>query len=190
MKKEILLPNPEAQMAAFGNLQNFAYLQPGPTYIPPSSSMYFSGGNMGQSLMDFLPAEKAADYLVEQYRQAVHPVAKIVHWASFRKRYDSFWAEIRSGIEPVGSLQALVFSVMFCGVVAMSEQDIMQHFAATKKELIDNFQQGAETALGRAQFLRTTKLETMQAFVMYMVGSNATLGRQSMLILSSDTPLP
>ena len=126
-------------------------------------------------MIDFLPAESAANYLIEQYKAAVHPICKIVHWGSFQKRYDNFWSELRSGIEPVGSLQALVFAALFCGVVSMSDEDVLKHFAATKKELVDNFQQGAETALGRAQFLRTTKLETMQAFVMYLVSTRGSL---------------
>ena len=73
------------------------------------------------------------------------------------------------GIEPVGSLQALVFAAMFSGVVSMPEEIIMHDFGVGKKDLVDNFQQGAETALVRANLLRTTKIETMQAFVMYMV---------------------
>ena len=51
----------------------------------------------------------------------------------------------------------------------MSEDLILRDFAVSKKDLVDNFQRGTETALSRANFLRTTKLETMQAFVMYMV---------------------
>ena len=58
---------------------------------------------------------------------------------------------------------------MFSAVVSMPEERILNDFAVSKKELIDNFQQGTETALGRANLLRTTKLETIQALVMYMV---------------------
>ena len=73
------------------------------------------------------------------------------------------------GIEPVGSLQAIVFAAMFSGVVSMPEDILMSEFAVAKKDLVENFQQGTETALVRANLLRTTKIETMQAFVMYMV---------------------
>lgn len=73
------------------------------------------------------------------------------------------------GIEPIGSLQALVFAALFSAVVSMPEDQILNAFAVSKKDLVDNFQQGAETALGSANLLRTTRLETMQAFIMYMV---------------------
>jgi hypothetical protein len=169
IKKEDFSPQLQGQPPPFGGYKDLQYLNPGSTYLPPASTMYFGNSGRTQSLIDFLPAESAANYLVEQYKRAVHPICKIVHWGTFQRRYENFWNELRAGIEPVGSLQALIFSAMFCGVVSMSEEEVLSHFAATKKELVDNFQQGAETALGRAQFLRTTKLETMQAFVMYMV---------------------
>lgn len=38
-----------------------------------------------------------------------------------------------------------------------------------KASLVDNFKLGTETALARANFLRTTKIEVLQAFVMYLV---------------------
>ena len=60
---------------------------------------------------------------------------------------------------------------MFSAVVSMSEDAILMEFGVSKKDLVDNFQMGTETALGRANMIRTTKIETLQAFVMYMVGS-------------------
>ena len=39
----------------------------------------------------------------------------------------------------------------------------------SKSSLLHNFKLGTETALARAGFLRTTKIEVLQAFVMYLV---------------------
>jgi len=58
---------------------------------------------------------------------------------------------------------------MFSGVVSMDEAIIERDFGVSKASLIENFRLGTETALGRANFLRTTKIETLQAFVMYLV---------------------
>lgn len=59
---------------------------------------------------------------------------------------------------------------MFSGVVSMEESAIIRDFGVSKSSLVDNFKLGTETALTRASFLRTTKTETLQAFVMYLVG--------------------
>lgn len=59
----------------------------------------------------------------------------------------------------------------------MPEETIVMEFGVSKKSLVENFQMGTETALGRANFIRTAKLETLQAFVMYMVGHNFSFYR-------------
>lgn len=76
------------------------------------------------------------------------------------------------GIEPPNPVQAMVFAVMFAGVVSMDPSDVIRDFGVAKSSLIDNFRLGTETALGRANFLRTTKIETLQAFVLYLVRLN------------------
>jgi hypothetical protein len=147
----------------------FHYLSPGPTYIPPSSGFFFAHGQYGASLIDFLPSKHAADKLLAHYWLAVHPVARTVHRPTFQKRYNLFWDEVALGIEPVGSLQAIVFAAMFAGVVSMPDHMVLRDFGAAKKDMLDNFQQGTETALARANILRTTRIETMSAFIMYLV---------------------
>ena len=166
---------------AIPKLHNF--LAPGPTYIAPTSGFFFATGNHGTSLIDFLPSRLAADRLLQQYWYAVHPIARMVHRPSLERRYETFWNEVQMGIEPVGSLQAVVFAAMFSGVVSMSEEVILRDFGVTKKALEENFQQGTETALTRANLLRTTKVETLQAFVMYMV---CTVSFEKSSLLSSS----
>ncbi|KAL8871718.1 MAG: hypothetical protein Q9174_002507 [Haloplaca sp. 1 TL-2023] len=144
-------------------------LAPGPNYIAPSSSFFFSNGQNAVSLGDFLPSKPIADRLLSQYWLAVHPLCRVVHRPSFQRRYDAFWEEVGMGIEPTGSLQAAVFAALFSGVVSLSEHDVLMVFGTSKKDLVDNFQMGTETALGRANVIRTTKIETLQALVLYMI---------------------
>ncbi|KAL8766431.1 MAG: hypothetical protein Q9209_006807 [Squamulea sp. 1 TL-2023] len=145
------------------------FLAPGPTYIAPSSSFFFSSGQSSTSLIDYLPSKLIANRLLNQYWLAVHPICRIVHRPSFQRRYHAFWADIEMGVEPTGSLQAVVFAALFSGVVSMSDNAILMEFGTSKKDLVDNFQMGTETALGRANVIRTTKVETLQALVMYML---------------------
>lgn len=164
------------------------FLAPGPTYLAPSSSFFLSSGGGATSLIDFLPSKIVADRLIAQYWEAVHPIARCVHRQSFQRRYAAFWDDVTSGIEPPNSLQALVFAAMFSGVVSMPDDSIVMQFGVAKKGLVDNFQTGTETALGRANFIRTAKVETLQAFIMYMVG-NASSSR-SLQFQHTTQPLP
>lgn len=102
---------------------------------------------------------------------AVHPIAQILHRPTFEKEYKAFWDEVSLGIEPPNSVQTIVFAAMFSGVISLDEAVIFRDFGVSKASIIDNFRLGTETALARANFLRTTKIETLQAFVMYLVRS-------------------
>jgi hypothetical protein len=152
------------------------FLRPGSGYIAPASSFFFGAAPTHQStLMHFLPSRGAADRLVQQYFYAVHPICKVLHRPSFEKEYENFWDDVNLSIEPPGSAQAVVFAVMFSGVVSMHEETVLRDFGVSKESVVDNFRLGTETALGRANFLRTTKVETLQAFVMYLVSHTPSL---------------
>ncbi|KAI9877433.1 MAG: hypothetical protein M1830_003918 [Pleopsidium flavum] len=146
-----------------------SFLEPGPAYIAPSSGFFFGAGSNQTSLIDFLPSKIAADRLVQRYWHSVHDLARLVHRPSFERRYETFWDEVLMGIEPASSLQAVIFAAMFSGVVSLPEETVLRDFGVPKKDLVGNFQIGTETALTRANLLRTTKVETLQAFVMYII---------------------
>ncbi|KAH7376038.1 fungal-specific transcription factor domain-containing protein [Plectosphaerella cucumerina] len=149
------------------------FLRPSSTYLAPSSGLFFGGqgfGNQGlPSLESLLPARQAGDYLLRQYFAAVHPVARVVHRPSFEADYEVFWGEVMENYEPRASTQAIVFAAWFSAAVSLDEAQVQQDFGLTKEALVDRFKVGTETALSKAKFLKTTRVETIQAFVMYMI---------------------
>lgn len=74
-----------------------------------------------------------------------------------------------AGLEPPAWQQALVLSVLFASVASMEEKDVRAIFARPKSTILANFQTGTEVTLSKAQFLRATKLETLQALVIYLL---------------------
>jgi hypothetical protein len=154
--------------------QALDFLAPGPTYLAPQSGFFFGKGIHQNTIIEFLPSKVVADRLLNQYFAAVHPVARVVHRPSYEQSYEIFWSEIYSGVEPLGSLQAIMFAGLFSAAVSLPEDVVLNEFGVPKKKLVENFQLGTETALGRANFLRTTKVETLQALVMYMVCYSST----------------
>jgi hypothetical protein len=77
-----------------------------------------------------------------------------------------------AGMQPKPSFQAILFAVMLSAVISLPEQDVLADYAISKSEFVDHFRQATEAALSRANLLRTTKIETLQAFVMYLVCEN------------------
>lgn len=143
--------------------------RPGSDYIAPSSSFFFVDEPQRTSMMRFLPSKVMGDRLLTHYWQSVHYMCRIVHRPSFERQYASFWQSVANGLEPPASLQALVLAAMLSSVISMPEEDVLLEFSVPKPQLLENFQRGTETALYRANFLVSTKLPTLQAFVMYLV---------------------
>jgi hypothetical protein len=96
-------------------------------------------------------------------------VARIVHRPSFAQRYETLWELVENGHHVNTSLVAIVMSVLFSAVVAMSEAQVWEISHTSREEMKDSLQLGTEAALGKANLVRSTKIETLQAFVTYLV---------------------
>lgn len=145
------------------------FLRPGETYIQPTSGFFFGQVVQSESLARFLPSKSQGDLLLERYWQAVHPIARCVHKPSFLVQYASFWDDVAHGYEPRPSIQAIVFAAWFSAMVSLDEAYVHREFNYPKTHMVDSLKIGTESALSKGNFLRTTKIETMQGFVMYMV---------------------
>ncbi|KAH9829770.1 bikaverin cluster transcription factor bik5-like [Teratosphaeria destructans] len=146
-----------------------SYIGPGPDYIAPASSFFFPGTNRSIGLMDYLPSRSAADRLIEQYFRAVHYMCRAVHRPTFEAQYTLFWSQMATGSEPTPGIQAIMFAAMFSAVVSLSEAEVTRGFGTTRAALVDSLRSGTEFALAKANFLRTTRVDVMQAFVMYLI---------------------
>lgn len=147
-----------------------SWLAPSQDYVAPSSNFMLASGLDSASLASYLPARFIVDKLIAHYWVAVHAVARVVHRPSFERQYQNFWIRVNMGMEPRSSFQAVLFAALLSSVVSMSEDKVRTDFQVDKRSLVNTFREGTEAALAKANFLRTTKLETLQAFVMYLVG--------------------
>jgi hypothetical protein len=142
---------------------------PSKEFTAPSSSFLFVDEPRRTSIMQYLPARPVAERFLEQYWEAVHYMCRVVHRPTFERQWAQFWDSIRLGLEPPAYLQALVMGILLSAAISMAEDRIVYEFGAVKQQLVDSFRQGTEMALYKANFLRTTKLHTLQAFVLYLV---------------------
>lgn len=145
------------------------WLAPSKDYIAPSCNIFFGSGAEKTSVLTYLPTKPLVDKLIAHYWEAVHVIARTVHRPTFEKHYERFWMSINAHMEPRSSFQAVVFAAMLSSVISMPDASVLAEYGVDKQSLVENFRQGTEAALAKANFLRTTKLETLQAFVMYLV---------------------
>jgi hypothetical protein len=148
-----------------------SWFSPSRDYVTPSSRFFFTPAAETTSFETYLLPRNQVDRLITHYWEAVHPCARTVHRPSFERQYQNFWVNVNAGIPPRASFKAVLFAALLSSAVAMSDDVVRAQFGIDKGSLVDNFRTGTETALASANFLRTTKLETLQAFVMYLVSS-------------------
>lgn len=141
------------------------------------------GPNVGN-----LVSRNTADKLLERYWESVHPVARVIHRPSFAQRYETLWEAVEEGHKDkiVPSLSAIVLSVLLSAVVSMSDTQVWTLCQVSREELKNKLKLGTEAALGRAQLLSSSKIETLQAFVAYLVsfypsGVQCSVSRRKLL---------
>lgn len=135
----------------------------------PSLKLIFEHVSRDEDLTQYIPSRQVADKLLEQYWSAVHPVARIVHRPSFAQRYETLWEAIENRHCLPPSLAAMMCSVLLFAVITMSDMQVLQICQIPRQRLTSDLKAGVESALSQAHLLKTTKIETLQAFVAYLV---------------------
>ncbi|KAI5459595.1 hypothetical protein BGZ63DRAFT_455200 [Mariannaea sp. PMI_226] len=159
------LPTPSVIVSA--PAQDFLHHEP-PTNAP-SINTIFGHYFPQEPLTQYIPPRDIADRLLEQYWNAVHPIARVLHRPSFAQRYETLWEFIENDHRVTPSLVAVVCSVLFAACTSMSDEQVLATCHISKAEMNAGLKTGTETALGKADLLKTTKTETVQAFVAYML---------------------
>ncbi|CAK7219186.1 hypothetical protein SCUCBS95973_003734 [Sporothrix curviconia] len=145
------------------------FLRPSRDYITPSSGALFGHLTAIPVVQKLLPSAWICNFLKNTYFTNVHPIASCLHQPTFEQQFSEFLVLVDSGRQPRRPRQALVFAVLFSGVVAADESTIAAQFNVRKVDLVALVKYGVEASLGRANLLRTTSVEAMQAFVIYLV---------------------
>lgn len=122
-------------------------------------------------MLQLLPTPEMGNRLIHRYFEAVHPIARCVHRPSFEAMYQSFWDCISENVEPRAPIQAVVFAAWFSAAVSLDEIRAQHEYGYAKTQIVLSMRIATEAALSRAKFLSTTSVDTLQAFVMYMVST-------------------
>lgn len=67
------------------------------------------------------------------------------------------------------SQEALLFSVYYAAVSTALDDRCLSAFGQSRAELLARFNQGLQQSLANADFLNSTEITTLQAFVIYIV---------------------
>ncbi|KAL5093717.1 hypothetical protein Trisim1_010445 [Trichoderma cf. simile WF8] len=137
-----------------------------------SSSIYsdFYLGNqytrdVPQSLDALYPLPSQMFFIWRTYVENIAPFINVIDIAAVEEVVTNLRGKFDS-LEP--SLQALLFAVSLAAITSLDEEETLACFDTPRIGLIARFRLGTERAFANAELLTTKKIETIQAFVIYL----------------------
>lgn len=98
------------------------------------------------------------------------PLAHVIHKPTFELELNSFlFAPPNVALIP--SFKALLLAMYLAAAVSLSPMECQQRFYMNKQMLVAKLRFATEKALADANYIKSIKLQTLQAFTIYMVSS-------------------
>lgn len=98
----------------------------------------------------------------------VDPVVKILHAPSLERYLIERTGEFECSPGPKG-WKALEFAIYYCCVTSLTQEECLERLGEERGTLLSRYQLGVEIGLGRADFVNTGDMSTLQALVLYLV---------------------
>ena len=129
------------------------------------------GRRSGDSLSSIHPNAVQSFNLWQIYLSNVHPLTKLLHAPTVQQ------VILETASNPLGTApvtEALVFAIYLAAVVSMRDEECLEVLGTSKDKALFRFCHATEEALSNMEFLKSTELEVLQAFVLYLVRSCET----------------
>ena len=136
-----------------------------------SSSLTHQGFVFGYSLtlndlQSLHPSQTQSFVLLLIFEETFDPVVRIVHRPTVRK----IMIRASNGRETLSKAEeALLFSIYYGAVCSLTPEQCQDQIGGEQEELANRFRCAVEQALARANFLSTTSIMVMQAFVLFLI---------------------
>lgn len=107
------------------------------------------------------------------FKDRVECWAKILHLPTF---HDSLLTALQSPHKISKSLEALIFSFYFITVTSLDDEETLRILGGESKPILSQrYRLATRQALVNAEFLKTTSLVTLQAYVLFLVSYESIL---------------
>ncbi|KAJ4134711.1 hypothetical protein NW768_004309 [Fusarium equiseti] len=100
------------------------------------------------------------------YSRNVDPLMKILHRPTMGKHFQAY-IESPSIHRFTPEINAVMFAIYFCAAACLTTESCFKQLGESKEVLTRRYRVSVERALAEADYLSTTKLETLQALTLY-----------------------
>ncbi|EKG15811.1 hypothetical protein MPH_07014 [Macrophomina phaseolina MS6] len=155
--------------------------------IRTSQSLLFSSGQAAGDTSLFMPdSQEECFELFTTFIQNVDPVTRLVHKPSLGRRFAAFirrWqnltpssASARSSDnfddhwndEQLQNFEPLAYAIFYSALNSLRADVVLARYRKEKLALLRKYQRGLELSLQQADFLTTSSIEVLQAFIIYL----------------------
>lgn len=136
------------------------------TELPSTDINFIFGRQRFDSVSTLHPPAAQSFRLWQVFTSNVHPLTKVLHGPSVQEEI------LRSLSEPSsteGPTEALIFSIYLIAVVSLTDGECRNLLGESREKQLARYCYATEAALSRADFLRSTDLKVLQAFILYLV---------------------
>ncbi|KAF2131234.1 putative C6 transcription factor [Dothidotthia symphoricarpi CBS 119687] len=120
--------------------------------------------------------------LLEIFISNVDPVTRLVHKPSLKDRFthyinhvfrlciydDHDGSDANISATKFPTFEPLVFAILHSAINSLSPESVLATYNADRDSLLAQFQRGVELGLGRENFVTTSSIEVLQAFVLLL----------------------
>lgn len=136
-------------------------------FKPPvgHQSFLFGYSSSDVDLKPLHPLPSQIPFFWDSYVENVDPLTKIFHVPTMAiciREATKGW----NSLHP--SMEVAMFSIYYAVISCLSQEEVMENFNTDKRELLAKYRFGVEQALTKANFLVTTNIVTIQAFVLFI----------------------
>jgi hypothetical protein len=112
------------------------------------------------------PLPSQIPFYFETFQENVDPLVKIFHLPTMSKTMK----EVKDNLGSLNrSTEALCFAIYYATITSMSVEEVQSNFGVDKISLLKKYRFGTEQALARSDFLKTSEIVTVQAFVLFLI---------------------
>ena len=123
-----------------------------------------------QPLRSLHPTPSQISLLCTLYLRNCDPVYKVLHRPTLLRQVLAASANL-DDIPGGKGFEALLFSLYYSTITSLTLEQCLQLFQSDKDLLLSKYRRGVEIALGKADFLNSTDMVTLQALVIFLVSN-------------------
>ena len=121
-----------------------------------------------QPLRSLHPTPSQISILCTLYLRNCDPVYKVLHRPTLLRQVRAASANL-DDIPGGKGMEALLFSMYYCAVISLAPEQCLQMFQCERDLILTKYRRGVEIALGKADFLNSTEVVTLQALTLFLV---------------------